>query len=66
MVMEIMMMMMMMMMMTMMMMTMMMTMTMMIIITIVITHSSSEIWIGRCIRYPLSSNDGTSRDLKRG
>ena len=48
------------------MMMMMMMMMMMIVITMVITHSSSEIWIGRCIRYPLSSNDGTSRDLKPG
>ena len=31
-----------------------------------ITHSSSEIWTGRCIRYPLSSKDATSRALKRG
>ena len=30
------------------------------------THSSSEIWTGRCIRYPLSSKDATSRALKRG
>ena len=30
------------------------------------THSSSEIWTGRCIRYPLSSKDATSRVLKRG
>ena len=30
------------------------------------THSSSEIWTGRCIRYPLSSKDVTSRALKRG
>ena len=29
------------------------------------THSSSEIWTGRCIRYPLSSKDATSRALKR-
>ena len=29
-------------------------------------HSSSEIWTGRCIRYPLSSKDATSRALKRG
>ena len=30
------------------------------------THSSSEIWTGRCIRYLLSSKDATSRALKRG
>ena len=30
------------------------------------THSSSEIWTGRCIRYPLSSKDATSRALKWG
>ena len=30
------------------------------------THSSSEIWTGRCIRYPVSSKDATSRVLKRG
>ena len=30
------------------------------------THSSSEIWTGLCIRYPLSSKDATSRALKRG
>ena len=35
-------------------------------IIIVKTHSSSEIWTGRCIRYPLSSKDATSRALKRG
>ena len=30
------------------------------------THSSSEIWTGRCIRYPLSSKDAISRASKRG
>ena len=31
-----------------------------------ITHNSSDIWTGRCIRYPLSSKGATSRALKRG
>ena len=30
------------------------------------THSSSEIWTGRCIRYPLSSKDAIFRASKRG